>query len=829
MRDAAIERLVKIISEKNGDDSGGKGFHSRRPLEVHIGLAEGWFSLFLVATVVYSAIWCVQSAGWVEHLNILTLTTLLGLIAGVLAAKQQRFSRLLIHSSAIGFGILLAFWQTAGAFYEGSTAAFVHALQVWFVTMTRNGTTDDNSIFLFFIVLLGFILAYTSAWLVYRTRSPWLMIVANAVVLLINLSNVDAGYTVFLVVFLIAALLLLLRFNLYESVKRWQRQGLRYADDIGWDVMQAGALISIGILIFSWLLPAGYLDPTAAQVWSMNSNPWVQFQNTWNRAFAVDGGAALPNRGNFRDTLVLGGNPNLNNEIVFTVKSVDGTQYLQSVSYDTYTSDRGWMVSPYSVVKVNANQQYATGAQLTHPITQKVTVVNAPGEQYPYLFGAPEIAMTNVKPSLWQSQTTGEITAWLGQSSFLTNGTVYTVVSSVSSADEKSLRSIPMPADAPKSLPPIYDEYETPVPVTYFNPAIVKDYTQLPDKLDPRILALAKKITAKAPTMYDKAVALETYLRENYTYDVHIQRPLNEDGVAWFLFDNPAKSGYCNYFASAMSVMARALGIPSRVAAGYTNGEFDGKNNQRVIRGKDAHAWTQIYFAGYGWINFEPSHSFATFTRPTPTQYSSTDSSTVGGIAGNLGDVGANGKKPLRLDEGDDSSSGGTVNTQSAIQLRQQVGMTLGGLVLILLFGLIVFGVWWSRLFRRYSLATQLYGRICLLASWAGIKLQPSQTPYEYMQELAVVTPRDSDLIERLGDIYVRERWADPESEEHPRRNGEVAELPGMWSRLQPRLFFYVLRHPHFLRVLPQYIGNIFSAWRSRQHRKERFLDEEDF
>jgi hypothetical protein len=136
---------------------------------------------------------------------------------------------------------LLAFWQTAGAFYEGSTAGFARALQGWFVTITHNGATDDNSIFLFFIVMLGFILAYTSAWLVYRTRSPWLMIVANAVVLLINLSNVDAGYTIFLVVFLIAALLLLLRFNLYESVRRWQRQGLRYADDIGWDVMQAGA------------------------------------------------------------------------------------------------------------------------------------------------------------------------------------------------------------------------------------------------------------------------------------------------------------------------------------------------------------------------------------------------------------------------------------------------------------------------------------------------------------------------------------------------------------------------------------------------------------
>jgi hypothetical protein len=328
--------------------------------------------------------------------------------------------------------------------------------------------------------------------------------------------------------------------------------------------------------------------------------------------------------------------------------------------------------------------------------------------------------------------------------------------------------------------------------------------------------------------MYDKAAALETYLRSNYAYDVRIQRPQREDGVAWFLFDNPNKSGYCNYFASAMAVMARSLGMPARVVAGYTNGEFDGKNNQRVIRGKDAHAWTQIYFAGYGWINFEPSRSFATFTRPVASDVNSGISSTIGGTTGNGDETGVKGKKPLELDTADSGSTGSSSDLQGATRLRQQVGTALGGLIVLLLFGCIVFGIWWSRLFRRYSLATQLYGRICLLASWAGIKLRPSQTPYEYVQELATVAPKDSALIERLGDIYVRERWADPESEEHPRRNGELAELPGMWSRLQPRLFFYVLRHPYFLRSLPARVASVFAALRARR-RREHFLDEEDF
>jgi len=209
----------------------------------------------------------VQAVGWVDHLNALSLTTALGLIGGVIAAKQHRLPRLAVHAIAVVLGLLIAYWQTAGAFYAGNISAFTNGVHRWIQTALVGGTSNDDSIFLFFILALGFLLAYASAWLVYRTRRPWLMIVANAVVLLINLSNVSDGYIVFLIVFLIAALLLLLRFNLYESAQRWRRAGLRCADDLGWDFMQAGALISIGILILSWLLPWGYTNDAAGQIY----------------------------------------------------------------------------------------------------------------------------------------------------------------------------------------------------------------------------------------------------------------------------------------------------------------------------------------------------------------------------------------------------------------------------------------------------------------------------------------------------------------------------------------------------------------------------------
>jgi len=835
MKDATIERLSKIIADPTPGDSGSNNNKRipRRPnIHVRLSLAEGWFSLFLLAVVVYSTIWSVEAANWVEHTNILSLTTLVGLIVGVLAAKQQRIPRLFVHALAIGFGLLFAFWQTAGADYNGSIPAFSHSIYQWIAVALSGGTSSDDSIFLFFITALGFLLAYTSAWLVYRTRKPWLMILANAIVLLINLSNIEDGYIVFLVVFLIASLLLMLRFNLYESSIAWKRKGLRCSDDLGWEFMQAGALISLGVLIFAWLLPWGYINDTAAQIWSADNNPWVQLENTWNRLVSVDGGVNASNHGNFTDTLVLGGNPNLNNDIVFTMKTSNGNsydQYLASLSYDTYNGRSGWSVGSTEAFTLQANAIASNNSQDLRAEQQSITVVNPPGEQFAYLFGASQIASTNQAAQLLFNKATGSVIAWLRSNGKLAAGNKYSITSYVSAADIKTLHSVPLPANAPSFIPdPNRPDLEP--PVTYYDPSILQTYLQLPKNLDPNIKILAASITQKAPTMYDKAVALESYFHSHYTYNANISLPPGQEAVSWFLFSNNSHTGFCNYFSTSMTIMARELGIPARVVEGYTNGKFDVKQNQWVIRGTDAHSWVQIYFAGYGWVNFEPSASFSTFTRPT---VSSNNVVTTGGSTSSTASGSRNHQGKLPDETGNGSTSQTLSPSQQQAQLRQTISLTFVGFILLILFGVVYFRIWWRRLYRGYSLSAQVYGRICKLANWAGIFLKPSQTPYEYMQTLAEAAPDEAITLERLGDIYVRDRWANPVSTEHPGRSGEIAELPDMWKRLQPRLFLHVLRHPYFLRWLPQQVSVLARKawpWRNKHEHpvKDIYISEEE-
>ncbi|MFB3915603.1 MAG: DUF3488 and DUF4129 domain-containing transglutaminase family protein [Terriglobales bacterium] len=130
-------------------------------------------------------------------------------------------------------------------------------------------------------------------------------------------------------------------------------------------------------------------------------------------------------------------------------------------------------------------------------------------------------------------------------------------------------------------------------------------YLQLPPQLDRRIPELAQQITASAPTNYDKAVAIETYLKARYGYTLLLPAAPPSDPVANFLFER--KQGHCEYFASAMAVMLRTLGIPSRLITGFRGGQFNDVTGRYIIRARDAHSWVEVYFQHLGWVSFDPT------------------------------------------------------------------------------------------------------------------------------------------------------------------------------------------------------------------------------
>ncbi len=129
------------------------------------------------------------------------------------------------------------------------------------------------------------------------------------------------------------------------------------------------------------------------------------------------------------------------------------------------------------------------------------------------------------------------------------------------------------------------------------------DLLTLPDRLPPEVRALAGEITAGQPTAYDRARALQDWFRTEFTYDLNVQRGHSDDAITSFL---RIRRGYCEQFAGTFAVMARAVGLPARVAVGFTQGELRSDGRYHVL-GRHAHAWPEVWFDGIGWVAFEPT------------------------------------------------------------------------------------------------------------------------------------------------------------------------------------------------------------------------------
>ncbi|MGC1511760.1 MAG: DUF3488 and transglutaminase-like domain-containing protein [Acidimicrobiales bacterium] len=162
------------------------------------------------------------------------------------------------------------------------------------------------------------------------------------------------------------------------------------------------------------------------------------------------------------------------------------------------------------------------------------------------------------------------------------NGQTYEVTSTLTSLNPNDLKTAP-PA--------------TPSTIT-------TTYLKLPDNFSPRLRAEAKRIVSPGATAYDQARLLQDYFRSGFTYDLDVPTGHTGNVLENFVFET--RRGYCEQFAGVYAAMARSVGLPARVAVGFTPGE-QAADGRLVVRGANGHAWPEVYLAGYGWVAFEPT------------------------------------------------------------------------------------------------------------------------------------------------------------------------------------------------------------------------------
>jgi transglutaminase-like putative cysteine protease len=731
-------------------------------------LEEGWISFLLLALMLLSVIWSVRAADWTEGLGILQWVAIAAMALALLLGKSRRIPSIVSHllllvAGAIWVTVMLNLVFTpplvpvglvpAGADLLARVRVMYQQMLRWVLDPGGAEAWLSNFMFMSLLAALTWLLCSWSTWFIVCSHWVWGAVVPAGAACLLNIYYGPQRLIIYFVLYLLCALLLIVRMHVFLRESGWRKARVNYNIDVDFAFLRDGMLISMLALVLAWTMPVAARSSRVADLWARFQDPWQEVQARWNRLFTSLNYQGPSTLVQFGRAMTLGGAVNLSNVPVLQVQATE-PHYWRAVAYDRYTGS-GWQNTDEVAVTLQPDDHRLTAVPYAaqHEFTSTVRMLEA-GEDIVFFAGEPlrstlfvTARLTNVFFAQGQS---GTAVSMLQSLRSLRRNQSYTIVSLVSGATTQQLRS------AGTDYPDWAQDR----------------YLQLPRTLPERVRNLTHEVVKGATTPYDQAVAIQGYLRR-ITYDQYINAPpAGRDVVDWFLFEN--RRGYCDYYASAMAVMCRILGIPARISQGYAPGEYDSASRSYVVRQQDAHAWPELYFPGYGWIDFEPTSSEPEIARPE------------GGTSPLVPGIGSSTPVPKEEDEskfGADEATGNEDIANVDLAPRQPWYRRLLYPVLALLgagaFALLLLLAWWFVSLRGLSPAASIYEQMRRLGGLLGVTHQIHQTPAEYGESLSQILAQSQEDVRYVVTQYVQQRFG-----QHGLSAGEKEELQERWRKL---------------------------------------------
>ncbi|MBP8124224.1 MAG: transglutaminase domain-containing protein [Caldilineaceae bacterium] len=744
-----------------------------------------WLTFFLTLVLYMTLAISMNAAHWVElNTEIFTTATLGAVILGMLMARS-RFDGLFMVSHGIFSSLAWVIYLMTRLVTESEVATLL-AMEIpdlraksyfillrwldWIEAVTNRTPSQENLIFVLYISLLIFWLAYLGTWAIFRHGFVWRGVMPAGVALMVNTYYAPNPVVPLLVIFCLTALILLVRANLAEQQLRWRERHIRFSSEVTYDFLRNGLILSVVVVALAWIAPSLGGNTQLRKLMQPINATWEETSQEWSRLYEGLNRQTRPTGGVFGRTLTLGGARDVTNSPVFVVDAPVG-RYWRAVVFDTFTG-RQWLNTSQDEVTVEAGHSLVSaGWDLRMPLTQTVTLMRSMGN---VLVGTPDMRTANVaftaqaRPALPVAEDDpGSLADWpldltlIQSTQPLGAQDSYTLVSDATLATEWMLERAS----------------------TDYPAAISETFLQLPENMDPRVTALAQELTAPFATVFAKTKAIERHLR-GYAYDDQIPAPSPEqDPVSYFLFD--LQRGYCDYYATSMAVMLRSVGIPARTVSGYAEGFYDDELDNYFVTEADAHTWVEVYFPGLGWIEFEPTAGESVLERP----------------AGSDPAVVANGSVVPAPDDREDllpdDFERGNLDNQpqdlAGLEGEPGAGLPLWAWALLTVVGLGLSGLLVLRV--RKAVAPDftpdwtpiLYARLQRWADRLGLPIRPGQTPYEHAESLGDTLPSARPAVDTITDNYVRYRFAG-----QPPVSGEES-----WHPLRP--IFWKARLRKFL------------------------------
>lgn len=734
----------------------------------------GWVGVGLLTLMLWIVAWSVQTASWAKGLFVLPLAVTGAVIVSLALARMEWMPGSLAHGWSFVLGVMWTLYlgtrvlpvyddslQLGGLTVWERMAAVRDAVAQWLWAARGTSASEGPAasaapfsglVFVLAVTLLMWLLSYVCVRFLVRYQGFWGATLPASFALLANLYYAPDTPPSYLALFLLCALLLAARTSVALNQVYWRRARIPYAPDIGIDFLKDAAVVAVAVLALGWLAPVDVGRPPLASMARSVVGSSVGMQTQFKQLFPD---LNLPVRGSggaYSDTMPLTGAISLSSVPIFDVR-VEGDRvprYWRMAVFDLYDGT-GWKRTSDGEVDLEAGQTAPRWAA-TVPVTQTFETFQASTTQ---LFAAPQ-------PGSFDRPVRGilgpggdaDILAVEARAPLTVGGT-YTAVSSLSTAGSARLRSA---GDA--------------------DPGWVRSrYVGLPDS--PALAAVAAKareITAGAGNRYDAADRLENWLRQ-IPYNEQISTPPEgRDRVAWFIFDE--RQGYCDYYSSAFVVMARSVGIPARIAAGYSIARPDESGTYRQ-RASDAHSWPEVFFPQYGWIEFEPTAADMEIVRPADAFAAGEESDAQGALH--------RGDDPMAQDmeftdpvdamtsTGDDTRTGAGPGRWPRWILAALAAAAImaasGGLV-------------WSRPLRGLSPAEAAFARVVRAAAWVGLRMREVDTPFEYGRRLGRSLPDARPAVETITSAFVAERFGPGGSDEDPAALARAwADVPGPLAR----------------------------------------------
>ncbi|MFN2189261.1 MAG: transglutaminase-like domain-containing protein [Candidatus Promineifilaceae bacterium] len=720
-----------------------------------LGIEEGWFTLLLVWGLVIIASLAIINADLISGLQYLPIIATAGILAGLALAKS-RFSGQLALIFGIFYGLFFVFLiigreLPGDLIWRERIGDMINRQLVWLTKAIQQGSSRDGFVFVIQTSFVFWALGITAAWYTFRGAHVWRVILPSGLVLL---SVVYYYYgpkplIAYLALYTVVALVFVARSHLVYQEKKWHSGLVRYEEGIRLSFLQASIFAALLALGIAWLLPAA---PASAAVGNVLGDTGVQstwegFQANWTRLFSSLRSYGTGTNDLYRGSLALGGPRSVGDSLIMDVSLPYQLPYVywKAVAYDTY-EDGSWTISDADQTLHLPDEGYLNGPEYALREEVEQTVINyIPNAGT--IYAAPDISGSNRQIFVTRSQAGDDKDdIHMVQSRFvMKQGDRYKTTSNYSVADASSLRNASEE----------YPEW------------ITSRYLQMPDSITPETIELAAELTDGMDNAFDKAVSIRDYLRENIAYNDQIDAPPDAgEPIHYVLFE--LQEAYCNYYASAMIMMLRSQGVPSRFVSGYAQGTWVEEASTYRIRSLDSHSWAEVFFPEYGWIPFEPTAALPVGERPEtagnpgdafnlndpvePAERQPFDERNLGEESSDfdkLADL-------LAAEEEAELAAQAAEQRTRTIQIAVAVVLVLGASVVIFLAARVNRGVEAS--------VEKSYGRLGNWGKWLGVILRPAHTPYERANMLAVAIPDGKEQLRNLTHQYVRRRFSPPGS-----------------------------------------------------------------